>query len=45
MSKYELSDEQVKNLIILINNSTFKGEQANIVIDLKRSLNNPTKDE
>ena len=40
MPKVELSGQQIQDLIFIIDNSTFKGANAEKVIELKRSLQN-----
>ena len=45
MAKYELTDEQVKQLMSILANTTIKGADAPAIIDLSRALQAPIKDE
>ena len=42
---YELSDEQVKNLLAIVSNVSIKGSEAPIIIGLVQALRTPLKDE
>ena len=44
MSKYELTDTQVKQLINIISNANIKGSEAPIVVALARALQMPVKE-
>jgi len=41
---YELSDEQVKNLLLLISNATIKGADAPLIMHLLEALKAPQPD-
>jgi len=43
MAKYELSDEQIKNLIAIIDSTGIKGSEAHIILELKNALQKPIK--
>jgi hypothetical protein len=45
MAEYELSDEQVKTLIVIINDSNIKGSAAPIIVGLFEALSSPVKRE
>ena len=41
MAKYELTEDQAKSLIGIIDSSNFKGEAAATVVALKQALSTP----
>lgn len=45
MAKYELSDEQVKQLMIILNNAQIRGADAPAIIELSRAIQIPVKEE
>lgn len=41
MAKYELSDEQVKNVKAIMADANIKGATAPVIVDLLRALSSP----
>ncbi len=44
MAKYELSDEQIKNLLSIINNAQITGAAAPTIILLAKALQSPIRE-
>ena len=45
MAKYELSDQQVNALLVIIDNADIKGKAAPAILNLKQALSRPIKEE
>lgn len=41
MAKYELKDEQIKSLMLIINDAVFKGKDSELITALKKAISTP----